>query len=52
MPIALFGVLKLISPNYYGDIWSSPYVKPILSGAILWMLIGDYIMYRMVRIRV
>ena len=42
----------LISPNYYGDVWTSPYVRQVLTGAILWMLVGDYIMYRMVRINV
>lgn len=52
LPIVLFAVLRLISPNYYGDVWTSPYVKPVLTGAIAWMLIGDYIMYQMVRIRV
>jgi tight adherence protein B len=52
MPIALFGVLRLISPNYYGDIAANAYVRPILTGCIIWMLIGDFIMYRMVRIKV
>ncbi len=52
LPIALFGVLRLIAPNYYGDIWGNPFVKPVLAGAVTWMLIGDYVMYRMVRIRI
>ncbi len=52
LPIALFLVLKFISPNYYGDVWTAPYVRPILAGSIFWMLIGDYVMYRMVRIKV
>jgi tight adherence protein B len=52
LPIALFGVLRLISPSYYGDVWATSYVKPVLSGAIVWMLIGDYVLYRMSRIRV
>jgi tight adherence protein B len=52
LPIALFGVLRLISPSYYGDVWATPYVKPVLVGAIVWMLIGDYVLYRMARIRI
>jgi tight adherence protein B len=52
LPIALFAVLRLISPNYYGDVWGTPYVVPVLVGAIVWMLIGDYVLYRMSRIRV
>jgi tight adherence protein B len=52
LPIALFGLLKLISPSYYGDIAGNGLVKPVLAGAIVWMLMGDYIMYKMVRINV
>jgi tight adherence protein B len=52
LPIGLFGMLHLISPSYYGDVAGNTFVKPILGGAIVWMLIGDYIMYKMVRIKV
>jgi tight adherence protein B len=52
LPIAIFGVLCLISPNYYGEVWANPYVKPVLAGSVAWMLTGDYVMYRMVRIRI
>lgn len=49
MPIVLFSILWLIAPSYYGAIWGEWYVKPILGAAILWMLIGNFIMYRMVK---
>jgi tight adherence protein B len=49
MPIALFGVLWLLAPSYYGDIWKEWFVKPVLGGAILWMLLGNFVMYRMVK---
>ncbi len=52
LPVALFGILHLISPGYYGDIWAYGYVKWILGGAFIWMIIGDVIMYKMVRIKV
>jgi len=52
LPFALFGILWIIAPHYYGDIWNKAYVKPILAGAVAWMLIGDWMMYRMVRIKV
>jgi tight adherence protein B len=52
LPIVLFGILKLISPGYYGDVFKDPLVKPILGAAVAWMLIGDYIMFRMVRLKV
>ncbi len=52
LPFILFAVLLLISPNYYGDVWNNPYVKPVLGASILWMLLGDWIMFRMVQIKI
>ena len=47
-PIAMFGVLALIAPSYYGDIWGNPLIFPIFSIFGAWALLGDFIMYRMV----
>ena len=47
-PFFLFGVIVLISPDYYGAVWDRPVVQPVLAVMVLWMLVGDYIMYRMV----
>jgi tight adherence protein B len=47
-PFVLFGIITLISPGYYGDVWNHPAVQPVLGAMIVWMLFGDYIMYRMV----
>jgi tight adherence protein B len=52
LPFILFCVLWLISPAYYGEVWDEWYVKPALGGAIVWMLIGNYVMYRMVKFAV
>ena len=52
LPVLLFGILWLISPGYYGEVWGNVYAKYTLAGATFWMLLGDYIMYRMARIRV
>jgi len=47
-PFFVFGVINLVAPSYYGEIWVDPIVVPILVAAIIWMILGDYIMYRMV----
>ncbi|MEJ2124397.1 MAG: type II secretion system F family protein [Alphaproteobacteria bacterium] len=52
LPVALFGILWLISPGYYGQVLEEPIVKPVLTGAVVWMLIGDFMMYRMVKLSV
>jgi tight adherence protein B len=49
IPVLLFGILWVIAPTYYGAVWNEPLVKPALLGAGAWLLIGNAIMYRMVR---
>ncbi len=48
-PIIMFGILALIAPSYYGDIWGDPAIGPIFLVSACWALLGDYIMYRMVK---
>lgn len=47
-PVAMFLILQLIAPSYYGKVWSDPIVLPIMIGFGAWALLGDFIMYRMV----
>ncbi len=52
LPVMIFILVSIVSPHYYHDVWNNAYAKPLLAGGVLWMLFGDYVMYRMVRIRV
>jgi tight adherence protein B len=52
LPFALFGLLWLIAPNFYGEVWDQPIVKSVLFGAAVWLLIGNMLMHRMVRFRI
>ena len=52
LPIVLFVVVSLITPSFYGQVWDHPYTKPGLAAAFFWMMLGNYVMYRMARIRV
>jgi tight adherence protein B len=47
-PVAMFLILQLIAPSYYGKIWDNPMVLPVMAGFGAWALFGDFIMYRMV----
>ena len=49
LPAALFGILLLIAPSYYGQVWDVWFVQPVLGAAIAWMAFGNYVMYRMVK---
>lgn len=52
LPFIVFGLLNVIAPHFYGEVWHVPLVKPILIAAVIWMALGDLIMYRMVKIEV
>jgi tight adherence protein B len=52
LPVALFGILWLIAPSYYGLVWGEWFIVPTLGAAVLWMIFGNYIMYRMVKFSV
>jgi tight adherence protein B len=52
LPFALFGILWLIAPHFYGEVWEQPLVKPVLFLAALWLAVGNVVMYRMVRFRI
>ena len=48
----LVGILWIIAPNYYGEVWDEWYIKPALGAAFVWMMIGNYVMSRMVKFSV
>lgn len=52
LPVVVFGALWLISPGYYGQVWDDPLTMPILAISVAWMLLGNAIMYKMVRLDV
>jgi len=52
LPVALFGLLWIIAPSYYGAVWDNPITKPLLLGAGMWMILGNIVMYRMVRFEI
>lgn len=51
LPIILFAVLLVVSPEYYGEVWEHPWVKPGLAISGTLMIIGDLIMYKMVNFK-
>jgi tight adherence protein B len=48
MPVALFLVLNLISPHYYGDVWGKPMTTYGISGALAWLGVGNLMMKKMI----
>src|SRR3954454_20060832 len=52
VPIILFLVLMVIAPDFYASVWHVDFTKYALGAAGGWMLIGNYIMYRMVSFKI
>jgi tight adherence protein B len=51
-PIAMFLILQLIAPGYYGGVWGNQLITPIFVISGGWALVGAYIMYRMVNFEI
>ena len=52
LPIAVFGIVNLVSPEFYSSIWHESITKVILGVAGCWMGIGNFIMYRLVNFKI
>ena len=52
LPIAMFGIINLVSPEFYSSVWHESITKVALGLACCWMAVGNFIMYRLVNFRI
>jgi tight adherence protein B len=52
LPILMFLVIQVITPDFYGSVWREDITKIALGIAGCWMAVGNFIMYRMVNFRI
>jgi tight adherence protein B len=52
LPIAMFTILQVTSPTFYGGVWQVEMTKIILGVAGAWMLTGNFVMYKLVNFRI
>jgi tight adherence protein B len=52
LPIAMFAVIQFLVPSFYAKVWNEDLTKISLALAGGWMLIGNFIMYRLVNFRI
>jgi tight adherence protein B len=52
LPIGLFLVVQMTSPEFYAAVWHESLTKILLGGAAGWMLIGNLIMFKMVNFKI
>lgn len=51
LPIFIFLALNFVSPKYYGEVWDKPIVTVALVAGLVWMLLGNFVIYRMVNFK-
>ena len=52
LPILMFLVIQVITPDFYASVWNEDLTKMCLAGAAGWMGIGNFIMFRMVNFKI
>lgn len=52
LPIALFGIINLVSASYYADFWRSAAAKPLLAISVGLIAVGNIVIYRLVNFKV
>jgi tight adherence protein B len=52
LPIVMFLIIQITSPNFYASVWDIPLTKQALIAAACWMGVGNLIMYRLVNFKI
>ena len=52
LPIGMFAVIQLVTPDFYASVWHEDITKLALALAACWMAVGNFIMYRLVNFRI
>jgi tight adherence protein B len=52
LPVGVFLIVNLLAPDFYRSIWHFEVTKIALGAAIFWMMVGIFIMHRMVNFKI
>jgi tight adherence protein B len=52
LPICIFAMVQIVTPEFYASVWNEPLTKQALAMAGAWMMVGNFIMYRLVNFRI
>src|SRR5579883_2036053 len=52
LPIVVFAAIQFVTPDFYASVWDEPLTKKALALAGSWMMVGNFIMYRLVNFRI
>jgi tight adherence protein B len=51
-PLGVVTLVSVVNPGYYGEVWHLPATRYALGGALIWMLIGNLIMRKMINFKI
>ncbi len=51
LPIAISLAIYFPNPRYYSDVWHQPIFQLVMGGLIVWKLIGDLMIYKMINFK-
>ena len=51
VPVLLFTAIMVLMPQFYRDVWDVPKTWYMLGGSILWLMLGNAIMFKMSNFR-
>ncbi len=52
VPVFLFGIINLLSRNFYGEVWGNPALNISFAVCAVLLTVGNVVMYRMVNFKV
>lgn len=52
LPIALFAILNLLRPEFYGEVAQDPLFAPLMTGPPILLMLGVFMIWRMVNLKV
>jgi tight adherence protein B len=52
LPVAIFFLLNLVAPDFYASIWNQSLTKMGLGLAVVWMMLGNIVMFKMCNFRI
>ena len=51
LPALIFLAIYFQNPRYYTDVWVEPIYKMTMGGLVVWSLVGNYLMFKMVNFK-
>ena len=52
LPVALFGIINVVSASYYAEFWTNAAATPIVAVSLGLLVMGNLVIYRLVNFRV